>query len=234
MFAGHVAAALAIGRAEPRLNVGVLVVAALWLDVALWAMVLAGAESLVVPADFARSHQLAFDFPWSHGLIAALAWSALGAGLAYAAAGPLGARPARAAACVGAAVFSHWLLDALVHRPELPLAGRQSPLVGLALGDRMPLALAVEAALVGAGLVLCLRAAAWPRGRAIALAALALAVLAFTVAGTILAPPPPSARAAAGGSLATLVLVCALALWIGRRPAGAAATTVPVRRPTAT
>ena len=77
MFAGHVGAALALGRAERRLNVGVLITAALLLDVALWLFVLMGWESVSIPADFVRTHQPEFVFPYSHGLSAGVLWSAL-------------------------------------------------------------------------------------------------------------------------------------------------------------
>ena len=82
MFAGHVGVGLAIGRAEPRVNVGLFVAAALLLDLVLWIFVLLGWESLSIPADFAHWHQPAYTFPYSHGLVACIGWSALaGAGV---------------------------------------------------------------------------------------------------------------------------------------------------------
>ncbi|MGE5117960.1 MAG: hypothetical protein ACM3N6_15865 [Betaproteobacteria bacterium] len=214
MFAGHVGAALGIAHAERRVPLGVFVAAALLLDIVLWALVLLGVESVAIPADFVARHQPEFEFPYSHGLLAAVAWSvAAGVGLA---AWSLRSVDLGAAALVGAAVFSHWLLDALVHRPELPLAGAGSPRVGLALWDRLPLALAVEALIVAAGLALYLRGAPLPRGRRIALAALCLLLTAFTLAGMTLAPAPPSTQAMAGSSLLTLLVVCALFGWLGK------------------
>lgn len=120
MFAGHVGVALALGRAERRLNLGVVVLAALLLDVALWALVLAGVEHATIPADYAQRHYLVFDFPYSHGLVAAAVWSLL---TALATWHWLRTRRwrSRAALIVGLAVFSHFLLDALVHVPELPV-----------------------------------------------------------------------------------------------------------------
>jgi len=102
MFAGHVGAALALGRGERRVNIGVFVAAAMLLDFTLWVLVLMGWESVIIPADFARTHQVRF-------------------------------------------VFSHWLLDALVHRPEMPLLGSSSRMAGLGLWNHMPVALAMEA-----------------------------------------------------------------------------------------
>ena len=216
MFAGHVGAGLAIGRLERRVNVAVFVGAALLLDVLFWAFALLGWESVSIPQDYAARHQLAFVFPWTHGFAASLAWSAGAAFLAFAASGELRSGRARFAALVAAAVFSHWLLDALVHRPEMPLLGERSPHVGLALWDQLGLSLAVETAITLGGLWFFLSGRALTRGRSIALASLVLIVLVMTASGMTVAPPPPSAFALAASSLVTLVIVCACAAWIGR------------------
>src|SRR5262245_44604406 len=162
MFAGHIGAGLALARHERRVNVGVFVTAALLLDIILWALVLAGRESVAIPADFASTHQPAFTFPLSHGLGAGLGWSVIAGLLVLAFVARLGMR---AAVLAGAAVFSHWLLDALVHRAELPTVAGQ--VVGLGLWDRLPLALGVEGAIVLYGLFAFLAGSALPRGRAI-------------------------------------------------------------------
>lgn len=218
MFAGHVGAALAIGRAERRVNIGAFVAAALLLDLVLWLFVLLGWESVTITADFASTHQPEFVFPYSHGLLSSLLWSALAGAVAFAWSARLGMTPWRIAVLVAAAVFSHWLLDALVHLPELPLAGAGSPTVGLGLWQAMPVALLVEAGIVAVGLWLFLPGSTLSRGRSIGLAVLSLALLAFTILGMTIAPPPPSAQAMAGSSLVTLVAVCLLACWLGRAP----------------
>ena len=218
MFAGHVGAALVIGRAERRVNVGVFVLAALFLDVVLWLFVLLGWESVTIPADFASTHQPAFVFPYSHGLLASIAWSALAGAVAFLWAPRVGALKRRVAALVAAAVFSHWLLDVLVHVPELPLAGAGSMKLGLGLWRRMPVALVAEVAIVVVGLCLFVPGAPLSRARKLGLAALTLLILALTVAGMTLAPPPPSATAMAASSLLTLIVVSAFVGWIGRPP----------------
>jgi hypothetical protein len=215
MFAGHIGAALVIGRAERRINVGAFVFAALLLDVVLWVFVLLGWETAIIPQDFARTHQAAFDFPYSHGLVASLGWSLLsGAVLAYAFARSTG-RAGRAAALIAAAVFSHWVLDALVHAPELPLTGSTSTKVGLGLWQHLPIALALEGAIVAVGLWVFVPDAPLSRSRKLALVVLCLLLHMFTIAGMTLVPPPPSAAAMAGSSLVTLLAVCVLVGWIG-------------------
>jgi hypothetical protein len=216
MFAGHIGAGLAIGRADRRLNVGVLISAALLLDVVLWLFILLGWESVSIPADFPRSHQARFSFPYSHSLLGSLAWSVAAVLAAYWWLPRSGRMKLRAAALVGAAAFSHWLLDALVHAPELPLAGPQSRMVGLGWWDAIPLALTVEGLVVAAGLWLYLRRAPISRGSKCGVFALGAVALGFTIVGMTVAPPPPSADAMAAGSLTTVLIVAAVAWWLGR------------------
>jgi len=218
MFAGHVGAGLAIGRLERRINVGVFIFAAVLIDFMLWLFVLLGWESLVIPADFSATHQPDFVFPYSHGLLAGIAWSALAGAAAFLWYTRLKGARFRAAALVAAAVFSHWLLDALVHVPELPVAGERSVKVGLGLWQSMPVALAVEALIATAGLSLFLSGSGISRAKKLWLAVLCFVVLASTVMGMTVAPPPPSAIAMAGTSLVTIAVVVALAGWLGRLP----------------
>ena len=218
MFAGHVGAGLAIGRVERRVNVGLFVAAALFLDMILWLFVLLGWESVAIPSNFASTHQAMFVFPFSHSLASSVVWSVLAAAGAWAVCAHLGPARVRIALLIAAAVFSHWLLDLLVHRPELPLAGATSPMVGLGLWNSMPVALVAEGAVVVLGMILFISSGGLPRSRSVAIAVLSLVVLVFTVLGMTLAPPPPSEVAMAGSSLVALVAVCALVAWLGRLP----------------
>lgn len=216
MFAGHIGVALAIGRAERRVNVGTFILAALFLDLMLWLLVLLGWESVTIPANFASTHQPEFVFPYSHGLLAGIAWSVLAGAAAVLFYPRLEAARFRAGVLVAAAVFSHWLLDALVHVPELPLAGAGSLKMGLGLWQNMPVALAVEALLVVGGLSLFAPGGMLSRGRKLGLTALTLLALVFTGVGMTIAPAPPSGMAMAASSLITVVIVCALAGWLAR------------------
>lgn len=108
MFAGHLGAALAIGRAERRVNVGVFVAAASLLDVVLWLFVLLGWESVSIPPNFANTHQPEFTFPYSHSLAAGTFWSGAAAASGILAYSRLHAAKWRVGALIAAAVFSHW------------------------------------------------------------------------------------------------------------------------------
>jgi hypothetical protein len=214
MFAGHIGAALAVGRVDRRINAGVFVFAALLLDVVLWLFVLLGWESVAIPSNFTTTHQPEFTFPYSHGLLAAIMWSALAGTVGFIACTKLGIPRLRAAVLLAAAVFSHWLLDALVHVAELPLVGANSGKVGLGLWQNMPFALLAEALILIGGLYLFLPGAAMSRTRKLWLVAICILILAFTVAGMTIAPPPPSIAVMAASSLITIILSSGLVAWL--------------------
>src|SRR5207249_566954 len=78
-----------------------------------------------------------YYMPYTHSLVGALLWS-LGAYVAYRLIRRFGASH-RAALLVAVAVFSHWVLDLVVHRPDLPLYD-DTLKVGLGLWNHRPVA----------------------------------------------------------------------------------------------
>lgn len=216
MGPGHLGVGLALKRVDRRLNAGWLVLAAYLLDLLLGVFVLVGIEQVHVPPDLPARHYLLYTFPWSHGLIASLGWSLAAALVALAA-----TRGRRLAAfAIGAAVFSHFLLDAIVHVPELPVAGPSSPKLGLGLWNHLPAALALEAALVVVGLVLHagVGTSHTPIGRyGMPLFASAITVMMLAGQAMMVAAPPPAALAA-GWILQTLG-VSLVVYWLDRQRA---------------
>jgi hypothetical protein len=213
MFVGHLGAGLAAKRLAPRLNLAVLFLAAMLLDALLWIFVLLGLEQVHVPKNFAKVHYLTFTFPYSHGLIASLVWSAA----AYLAAGACGWRGA-AGLLIAATVFSHFVLDAVVHVVGLPLMGPGSYHLGLGLWRHTGLELAVECAIGGLGWWMYVGSARAVRGAARwGLGALVVLCALLTVMGALAKEPPPSTEAMAAVSLATIGILSLLAGWLDRQ-----------------
>lgn len=156
MFAGHYAASLAAKAAEPRAPLWTYVVAAQLLDYGWGALIMTGVEKYRINPEFQGSTLDLYAMPWTHSLPAALTWSISGALLAIL----LLRVPKRAAVIIGLTVASHWLLDFIVHRPDLAL-WIGGPKVGLS-GWNFPVPeQALEIGLLGmAGAAL-----AWSRGR---------------------------------------------------------------------
>jgi len=205
MFIGHAAVALAAKPLAPRANLGMALAAAYWLDLVWPVLLLAGIERVEIAQGITAFTPLDFvHYPWTHSLVAAIAWSVL-FGLACWRLGR------RAALVMGLVVFSHWVLDALSHRPDLPLWPGSGAMVGLGLWNSVAATLAVESVLFAAGIAFYLRYS----GKA-SLAFWALIgffVLAYL--GAAFGPLPPSADAVAWSALA-LWLLPLWGWWIDR------------------
>lgn len=204
MLAGHVGVAIAAKRYAPALNLGWLACAALFPDMILWPLSLAGIERVILPADPSLRRYLTFLFPYSHSLLATLLYALLFTGVAAL----RGHR--KAAILLGGLVLSHFVLDALVHIPELTLAGQDTMRFGTSLEDRPPVALSLEAVLTLAAL-----AVYWPVRRTPVMI-LTVVVLLLTIGGTLFAPLPESEIQAAAGPLLTNLVILALLAWFDR------------------
>ena len=209
MFLGHYAVAIGAKRAAPRTSLGTLIAAAAFLDLVWPVLVLAGVERVVVAPGATAFTPLDFEYyPVSHSLVMSVVWGAA-FGVAYF----LVRRDLRAAAVLGLLVVSHWFLDAVVHRPDLPLTLGGDARVGLGLWNSIPGTLAVELAMFAAGVWLYLRATpARDRIGSLGFAAFVVFLLAI-YAGAAFGPPPPSASAIAWSDMGQW-LVVALAAWI--------------------
>ncbi len=210
MFVGHLAVALSAKKLEPRIPLGASVAAAFGLDLLWPILLLLGLESVRVnPGDTAFTG-LAFDsYPWSHSLLAVMGWAGLGTVVGRRLYGSW-----RAGALLGGLVLSHWVLDVITHRPDLPLwpAG---PMVGLGLWNSVPGTILVEASLLVAGLWAYLRTTS-SRDRVGHWSLIALVGLTGLIWVTQpWAPVPPTAGAVAWGAL-ILWLLPPWALWIER------------------
>ena len=213
MFVGHLGVGLALSSRARRFRLGTLLGAAMLLDVLLGVFVLAGMEQVIVPFEYAKEHTLEFVFPYSHGLLNSLIWAGVTAALAGAGWLLIG-RGAAAGWIAGAAVFSHFLCDAVVHVRGLPLLGEDFPHVGLGMWRAMPWALALELLLLAGGVVLFLRSRPrLPRlRRGVLLGVLGLLAV-FQVVGQLGgAPPPPASTLAVSWIVQTVVLVL-LGFW---------------------
>lgn len=117
MFVGHYSAALAAKATEPRAPLWTYVIGCQVLDVAWAAFLAVGVEKVRTDPNLPGSTLDLYHMPWTHSLPGALAWS-LAAAIVVRLAMKL---PVRAAIFIGLAVFSHWVLDLAVHRPDLEL-----------------------------------------------------------------------------------------------------------------
>ena len=209
MFIGHFALGLAAKRAVPGVSLALLFAAAQLADL-LWPIFLAiGLEQVRIdpgntaftPFDFVR-------YPFSHSLALLIVWGLVFGWIAA-------ARRWHVFAVVFTLVVSHWVLDYVTHRPDMPLYPG-GPKVGLGLWNSVPATLAVEVPLYLAGLWIYLRATRprdaigrWSFG-------LLAATLLLTYVGNFAGPPPPSVTAVWIVGIAGSVIFLAWAWWADR------------------
>ena len=218
MFLGHYGVALALKRVEPKLSLGTLFLAVQLPDLLWGIFVLLGWEhARIVPGHTAITPLEFVEYPISHSLVGALAWSVVAAAFYYSWPTRDTSRHWQAAAIVGLAVFSHYPLDVLVHIPDLPLTGNDSSKLGLGLWNNRVATLAAEAIVFGAGLALYVaRGSNRHPVRARRIAAVAL-VLVGTYLATLYGPLPPSMTVVAVSGIVFILGIAALAAWADQR-----------------
>lgn len=193
MFIGHAAVGFAAKRVAPRASLVILLTAPYLLDM-LWPIfLLLGWERVRVAPGITAMTPLDFvSDPWSHSLLMAIVWSLL-LGVAYLAVTGY----SRGARVVGLLVLSHWVLDAVVHRPDLPLWPGGGPRIGFGLWYSKPGTIVLELAMFMIGLAMYLGVTrARRRVGYISLWSLVVLLLVAYLAGAN-GPPPPSAHAVA-------------------------------------
>ncbi len=216
MFVGHYGPSLAAKALKKTIPLWVLFIAVQWVDV-LWSIfVLLGIEKVrIVPGITATNPLDLYYMPYTHSLVAATLWS-VAAIITYKVVSRHDGWSA--AAIVGMAVFSHWVLDLLVHRPDLPLYDNTMK-VGLGLWNFPILAFGLEVVFLFLGLYLYLRATK-PVSRGGRYGMLAFAVVMLPVqAFVFFGPPPSSGRAAAITALVFYAVFAAVAYKIEKKRA---------------
>jgi hypothetical protein len=186
MFIGHQGVAFAAKQAAPGVSLGVLFLASMWLDLAWPVFLLLGIETVEIKPGITRIMPLDFvSYPYSHSLLFAALWGTA-FGLVY----WILRRDSRGAVVLGMLVVSHWVLDFIVHRPDMPLYPGSIRL-GLDLWDSLPATLIVEIVIFGGGVAIYLRATK-PADRIgrYAISGLVLVLLAMYIA-SLVGPPPP-------------------------------------------
>jgi hypothetical protein len=210
MFLGHFAVALAAKKAAPKTSLGTLVFAAQFADILWPVLLLLGIEQVrIVPGLLAASPFDFTSYPVSHSLVAQLGWGAL-LGVIYF----LLRRDARSALLLGFLVPSHWLLDFIAHRPDMPIYPGGAK-YGLGMWNSLPLTIVVEYALLAAGIAIYLSMTrAKDRIGNLALWLL-LGLLAVLYPASLFGPPPPSVPALAWSAIA-IWLTVPWAAWADR------------------
>jgi hypothetical protein len=215
VFIGHFAVAFAAKPAAPSVSLGTLFFACQWVDLVWPLFLLAGLERVEIRPGITAFTPLDFVYyPWTHSLVMGMLWAAA-FGLLYLSRRGNG----KAALIVAAVLLSHWFLDLVAHRPDLPLAPGSESRWGFGLWNSIPATLLVEVSMFIAGVALYVwRTRALDRIGRWGLWAL-LVFLAAAYVGAAFGPPPPSVEAIAWAGLTGGAVTGFLGYWIDRHRA---------------
>lgn len=190
MFIGHYAVGFAGKSVAPRVSLGWLLFASLFIDLLWPTLLLLGLERVrIAPAENTVMPLIFESYPISHSLLAVMGWAVLVAGLFW-----VVQRERSAALVMGLLVLGHWGLDLIVHRPDLPLYPGSTTLFGLNAWSSLWMTLAIELTLfvIGIWLYASMTRAKSPAGR---WGLIALVIFLLVVyAGTLFGPPPPDVK----------------------------------------
>ncbi len=220
MFVGHFAVGLAAKKASPSTPLPLLIVAAQLVDLVWPLFLLLGLETVRIAPGITTVTPLDFtSYPYTHSFLLSIVW-----GLAFGGAIFLIRRKAREAWVLAGCVVSHWLLDLVTHRPDLPLTPWADTKVGLELWSSMAGTLILELSMFVAGIVLY-RSAVVQAGKRLSVSFwLFIGFICVIYLGNLFGPPPPSAEmiAIAGNAMWLFVV---WAWWSERRHRAAGTAT---------
>jgi len=214
MFIGHYGPSFALKAIRPAIPLWLLFVAVQLVDIGWALLVLLGVERVrIVPGITASNPLDLYYMPYTHSLAAVALWSTVAIILWKFL--PR-SRTWSVAALVGLAVFSHWLLDLLVHGPDLPVYD-DTMKVGLGLWNYRAIALLLEVVLLFGGMTMYMR-----RTTAInAIGRFGPPIFGITMVAIqcylFFGPPPTSPAAAAISALVSYVVFAAVAQWLDRQ-----------------
>ena len=212
MLVGHVAVSLGAKRIEPSISLGALVFASMLPDVVWCVLLLAGIEHVQIrPGMGAANYFKASDIGISHSLVMDVFWAAL-----LAAAYFLKRRSPRGAWILFGVVVSHWILDWISHRPDMPLSPGVHRYFGLGLWTSIPATLIVEGGLWTIAVICYARAIRSRTGGRVYAFWIVAALLTLAWYNNVAGPAPPNTQTAPLISLIFFSFTVAWAYWIDR------------------
>jgi hypothetical protein len=212
MHVGHFAAGFLGKRVAPQLSLGTMILAAMLADFLWCIFMLAGLEKVQFKTALgAANYFQPIDITLSHSLVMIVVWAAIFAGIHF-----LWRRNKRPALLLFCLVLSHWPMDVIAHKPDMPWAPGVSQYLGLGLWTNIPATMIVEGGLWVIAILVFLRTIRWRKRLALLVFWPVILLITLIFYNNVAGPPPPNPQTAPVVSLVYFSLVVAWAYWVNR------------------
>lgn len=210
MFTGHLAIGFAGKRLEPNVSLGTWMTAAMLADLIAFILMIGGIERFR-PVSGVATNRMLGEIPYSHSLLMDVLWAGLFAAGFY-----LWRRQPRGALLLFGAALSHWVLDVVSHRQDMPLAPGAKPLLGLGLWNSLPETLLLEGGLWLAAVIFYCRVTQSKNWVIVLAFWIGIVLLTVSWVGNITAGIDPNPVRAGINGLVFFSLVIVWAYWMNR------------------
>ncbi|MGD9487331.1 MAG: metal-dependent hydrolase [Calditrichaceae bacterium] len=211
MFIGHFGAGLAAKKLDNRPSLATFFMAAQFIDLIWPIFLLFGIERVEIdPGNTAFTPLNFVYYPFTHSFLGVLFWAVLFGGVYY-----IIKKNQKSALILGGLVMSHWALDLLVHRPDLPLFPWTDLKVGLGLWQSVLLTIVVEGLIFSAGVYFYLKTTKAENKKGVIGFWSLIVFLVLVYFMNVFGPPPETAEPIAVLGLSQWILV-AWTYWIDK------------------
>ena len=223
MFIGHYGAGFAGKKIDSTPSLGTMFLAAQFLDLIWPVFILLGIEKVRITPGISAANPLDFTYyPYSHSLVMVLIWSLMFALIYY-----YFRKNIRGSVLLGILVLSHWILDLLVHIPDLPIFPGSGTKVGLGLWNSVVFSVVLEAVVFSAGVYLYMISTV-PKNKKGTYSFWGLVLFLFIIYFlNVFGSPPPSVEAIGYAGLLQWMFI-PWAYWIDRNRSTTLVKTLPV------
>ena len=202
MFIGHFGLGMAGKKYMPEVSLGVLFLSVQLVDLIWPFLLLAGLEEVRIEPGFTAANPFNMvHYPITHSLLGGILWAIAFGGIYY-----FIKKSKKIGLFLAGGVISHWFLDLLMHKPDLPIYPGGAK-YGFGIWDSVPLTIAIELLLFAGGIYLYLKSTKADDKAGIWSFWGLVVILSIGWVGSIFGPPPESSEALAYSALSVWVFI---------------------------
>ena len=217
MFIGHYGIGFALKKFDSLLSLGWLFIAVQFVDIIWTILIFFGIERVEIVPGITEANPLDFvHYPFTHSLVAFVVWSVIVGLIVFLGKFKSSLSKMSLGLLLGFGVFSHFLLDLIVHRPDLPVMGDDSMMLGFGLWNYTAIAYILEMLIFIGGAYVYFRAKGnLTKSKKTGLVLFIVILLIINLAN-LYGPPPEDTRMIAVVGFVSFILFALFGFWVDK------------------